>query len=332
MNKILKALLIITILLAFVYIAVSCKSIELTEEEKESEEEEESIDEESKDKELTVKIDDRGNRIVGEISDTVPRQEGHIMIGNVGDFKFNPAKIETIRNDIFHQGYFSIFDILVYLDNEDQIDMKYHFDEGMNTYVIDSINDMKNWWHIAYYDGGWPERNVFRMDHYPYKDKMYINISEIEDEILEEYYKVFREEAERKEKSDRKTIIPKIRISGPKLGTLLFENIELKPHNLRNDVFKTGTITAIDTIMTLGDEGKIRYDLNWYESIGFDAEIVKDYFVEGINEDISSGRCGFVYEEGSIKYSGFRGNHIHIPSDIRVLNSPEYEEWFWICL
>ncbi|MCK5415383.1 MAG: hypothetical protein KAJ35_08370, partial [Thermoplasmata archaeon] len=68
--------------------------------------------------------------------------------------------------------------------------------------------------------------------------------------------------------------------------------------------------------------------LTWYETIGF-AEIL-NYFVDGINNDIAHGTCGFVYEEGSEKLR--YGNHIHIPSDYRVLNSPEYEEWFWICL
>jgi hypothetical protein len=96
-------------------------------------------------------------------------------------------------------------------------------------------------------------------------------------------------------------------------------------------MFQDVVITAMDVIMTLGDNGLISYDLQWYNSIG-SAGIVQDYFVERINDDESFGRCGFVYEEGSNKYSGFKGNHIHIPADIRVLNSPEYMEWFWICI
>jgi hypothetical protein len=83
--------------------------------------------------------------------------------------------------------------------------------------------------------------------------------------------------------------------------------------------------------MTLGDRGKITYDLQWYESIGR-ADIVKNYWVETIDEDQGVGRCGFVYEAGAYQYNLFRGNHIHLPSDIRVLNSPEYVEFFWICV
>lgn len=324
-NKTIKILTIIIIVLALSYLAVACRGTIR------SEEGEQVMDKESEERQPLLLLDDKGNKIVGEIFDTVPRQEGRIMIGNVGDFRFDPGNIKTVRDDIFNEGFFSIFDILAYLDGEGKIDMEYHFDDSMNTHIIDSINNMKNWWHIAYYDGGWPERNVFRMDHYPYKDKMYISISETEESQLERYYEVFREEIIRKENNGGKIIIPEMRISTPGSGSLLFKNVELKSHNLRNDIFKEGTITAIDAIMTLGDGGKITYELNWYESIGT-AGLVKDYFVEGINGDVSAGRCGFVYEEGSYRFGGFQGNHIHVPSDIRLVNSPEYLEFFWICI
>ncbi len=29
---------------------------------------------------------------------------------------------------------------------------------------------------------------------------------------------------------------------------------------------------------------------------------------------------------------GFRGNHIHLPSDTRIINSPEYVLYYWICI
>ena len=100
---------------------------------------------------------------------------------------------------------------------------------------------------------------------------------------------------------------------------------------MRDDVLSSNVTTAIDVIMSLEDQEKITYELKWYESIGT-AGIVKDYWVEAIDGDKSYDRCGFVYEAGSPKYAFFRGNHIHLPSDIRVLNSPEYVEFFWICI
>ena len=80
---------------------------------------------------------------------------------------------------------------LVHLDNNGTIDMQYHFDESMNTHVIESINGLEGWWHFPYYDGGWPEVSVFRMDHYPYKDKMTIRLHQKSISTLEGYYEVF---------------------------------------------------------------------------------------------------------------------------------------------
>ena len=84
-------------------------------------------------------------------------------------------------------------------------------------------------------------------------------------------------------------------------------------------------------ILSLADMGKITYELQWYEYIGT-AGIVQSYWVEAINEDKAQGTCGFVYEAGSKTYTLAKGNHIHLPSDTRILNSPEYVEFFWICL
>jgi len=252
------------------------------------------------------------------------------MIEEVGTLTFDPEAVETTREDIFRKGYFSVFDIVAHLAEEGDIDLSYHFDEAMNTHVIDSLDGEANWWYMAYYSGGWPETNVFRMDHFPYKDKMYIRIESYDPKMLDSMYEVFREEVERREQNDGKVIIPKVIISGPNTD-LEFENVEVEAHDLRDDALQPGVITAIDAILTLGDQGELNYKLQWYDSIG-SADVVRSYWVEGIDSDVAGGRCGFVYEAGSHAYEGFRGNHIHLPSDMRVLNFPEYLEYFWICI
>jgi hypothetical protein len=256
--------------------------------------------------------------------------ESKVRIDAIGDFKFNPEEIQTIREDIFRPGHFSIFDILVYLDEKNSIDLEYHFDDSMNTHVIESINGKSNWWYEAYYDGGWPENNVFRMDHYPHKEKMTITLFQTSKSEINNYHRIFSEEIERLDQNNGNIIIPKVIIRGTR-ETQTFGNVEVTPHNLRNDVFQDGVITAMDVILTLDDNKEISAKLQWYESIG-SAEVVKSYWVEEINNDKAFGRCGFVYEEGSYDYEGFRGNHIHIPSDSRILNSPQYVEYFWICI
>ena len=48
------------------------------------------------------------------------------------------------------------------------------------------------------------------------------------------------------------------------------------------------------------------------------------YWVESINVDEAEGRCGFVHEKGGLLGLGFIGNHIDLPADVEVLNSPDY--------
>jgi hypothetical protein len=256
-----------------------------------------------------------------------PQDEATIIIDGVGEFGYFPQEVETVRSDIFQPGHFSVFDVLVHLNDAGTIDMAYHFDPNMNTYVIDSINGTGNWWYTAYYDGGWLEDNAFRMDHYPYKNKMYMQVIQKEPSVLQQIYTTFAEEMMRKQQNGGKVIIPEVIIEGTSTE-MHFYDVEVQPHNLRTDTFREGVVTAIDVIMTLGDQGSISYDLQWYDSIG-SAGVVRSYWVERINEDQASGRSGFVYETGALE-NWFGANHIHIPSDYRVINSPEYAWWFWM--
>jgi hypothetical protein len=272
---------------------------------------------------------DTATPIPGVDYDTKPVREGKIKIGSE-TFEFNPSYVKTTRPDIFQPGYFSIFDVLVHVADDGHIELQTHFEDSMNTHVIDSINGEENWWFMVFYEGGWSENNYFRPDHYPWKDGTTLRFFKTRSETLELAYDIFKEEVERKNNNDGKVIIPRVIIDGPKTQKE-FQNVEVTAHNLREDVFQSGVITAIDVILSLSDEGKLRYDLQWYESIGT-AGVVKNYWVEGIDDDIAYGRCGFVYESGSNKVRGFAGNHIHLPSDTRVINSPEYVLYFWICI
>jgi len=270
------------------------------------------------------------NRVFEEIGETPAQLLSVIEIEGLDVFEFNPGEVITVRGDIFREGYFSIFDVLVHLESNGEIEIEYYFDEDMNTYVISTLDGRENWWYDTYYDGGWREISVFRMDHYPYKDKMTLNIVQASEEYLDSIYDTYRQEVARLRENDGKTIVPEIIIEG-KNEVMKFENVEIIAHNLRSDMFQPGVVTAIDAILSLGEEGIISYDLQWYESIGT-AGVVKSYWVNRINKDESVGRCGFVYEAGDERFLFFHGNHNHIPSDVRAINSPQYVKYFWICI
>jgi hypothetical protein len=244
-------------------------------------------------------------------------------------FDFNPTRVETKRPDLFNSSHFSLFDVLVHLGERNKINLNYHFDGSLNTFVVDSINGEENWWYDAWYDGGWPERNVFRMDHYPWKEGTTLRFFREDPSNLAGIFDVFRAEVFRRNRTEG-LIIPKVIIRG-RTFFMEFKNVTVTPHNIRDDVLAVNVTTALDVILSLGDQGEITYELKWYDSIGR-AEIVRSYWVDSINSDDSFGSCGFVYEAGSTQYHRFRGNHIHIPADLRLLNSPEYVEFFWICI
>ena len=256
-----------------------------------------------------------------------PVEWAHVRIGSV-DYSFSTYLVNTTRPDIFHKGKFSMFDILVHLDQQNEIELEYHFDKSMTTHIIDSINGEPNWWYVTYYDGGWSEQNVFRPDHYPWKPLTTLRFFQTIPQNLAEVYSVWKEEIQRLENNNGTVIIPQVIIKGSTFETT-FMNVEVTPHNLRNDTFQEHIITAIDVILSLGDIGKIDYELKWYDHIGT-ANIVRSYWVERINDDQTSFTSGFMYEAGADIFRGFYGNHIHLPSDTRIINSPEYVEYYWL--
>lgn len=260
-----------------------------------------------------------------------PSEEGMVKITIEGSqYEFNPLNVTTTRPDIFKGIQFSMFDVIVHLDELGKVNLDYHFDVSMNTFVIDSLNGKTNWWYRTWYSGGWPEKNAFRMDHYPWKFGTTLSFYQEREAYLEDVYTAFAEEIVRKENNGGKVIIPEIIINGNTVFKT-FTDIEITPHNLRDDIFQNGVITAIDVIISLGELGLISYELQWYDSIGT-ANYVRNYWVNGIEEDLAAGTCGWVYESGSRAFPGFQGNHIHLPQDSRVINSAEYYKTFWICL
>ena len=258
----------------------------------------------------------------------IPMDE-YATVNNV-DIPFNPEDVLRMRPDIFLPGSISMFDVLVHLDSIGKVDLEYHFNASMNTHVIDSVNGAPNWWYRVRYTGGWIEDNVYRMDHFIWKPGTDLEIIRTGEERLERIYQTYRNEVERTNNITGTFILPSITIDGLTFKTE-FTDVPVTPHNIRNGTLQPGVLTAIDVILSLGDLGLINYTLQWYEEIG-QAKVVNSYWVESINEDATVGTCGFVYDTGSQGYYGFAGNHIHLPADVRVLNSPDYMRWFWICV
>ncbi|UCG10704.1 MAG: hypothetical protein JSW30_02445 [Dehalococcoidia bacterium] len=259
-----------------------------------------------------------------------PTDTGKVNIEGIGDFTFNSEQVETLRPDIFRPGHFSIFDALAHLDGRGDIEMDYHYDSHMNTHFIDAIDGEPNWWYQVKYSGGWFESNAFRMDMYPYKNNTEIKVYRQDENYLARICGTFRAEAMRLTQNGGQVIIPEVTISTFS-GRTTFTNVVVTAHNVRSDVLQPDMITALDVLLSLGEQGQLnQLKLTWYERIG-DADPVDSYWVEQIDVHEAYNGCGFVYEAGAEEFS-FQGNHIHVPLDVRIIISPEYALWYWICL
>jgi hypothetical protein len=259
------------------------------------------------------------------IEDSRPSETGAVSVADVGTFSFEPDRITTKRPDLFNPGYFSLFDVLAHLDESGVLQLRYHFDQSLDTHVIDAINNKGPWWYNVYYDGGWREASVHRIDYYPVKDKMTIHFVRDQADNQAQREEIWRTEVARRQANNDRIVVPKVFIRA--FGeSLIFENVEANAYNTRGDFFRSGVVTALDVIRSMADSGLITFELAWYENIG-GAEI-GNYYVERINNWLASGMCGFVYEVGELATQ--QGNHIHLQTDLRVLQSPEYLEIFWI--
>ena len=261
-----------------------------------------------------------------------------VIINGVGTFDVDPAGIQTLRPDIVQTNHVSVFDIIVKLDQDEDIGLEYNYDESMETHVIDSLSGESGWWYQAHYDSGWMERNAHRMDHYPVKNGTRIRFLRPDPVRLEVIFAEFAEEVVGIAENDGVVIAPWVEIEGPRGSgdRILFKDVVVTAHDTRADLFRPGTITALDVLLSMGEQGLLTgLGITWYDSI-FRADPVDHYFVEHIQaEDFNHqafGSCGFVYEIGYSSIGGFDGAHVHIPTDARVLVSPEYALWFWLCL
>ena len=71
-----------------------------------------------------------------------------------------------------------------------------------------------------------------------------------------------------------------------------------------------------------------------YSALSYKKHIKKNLFFiyQSTYEREPLGRHGFIDKTRDANFSWIRANHLNIPSEIRVTNSPEYTEWFCVCV
>ena len=127
--------------------------------------------------------------------------------------------------------------------------------------------------------------DINEMDMYPSKDGTEIRLNRQREEYLARVCRTFGDEVLRRMRNGGEVILPEVVIQGPRGNTTNFTEVKVTPHNVRSDMLKPGTITALDILLSLGEQGKLsELKLTWYDSIG-EADPVDSYWVEQIDED-----------------------------------------------
>jgi hypothetical protein len=264
-----------------------------------------------------------------------PTAEIRVTVTGVGTFSVDPRAARTLRPDIFQEGHLSVFDLVAHLGETGKIDLVYRYDAEMATHVIETVNGQSGWWYEAHYAGGRFESNQVRMDTYPIKDGTQVRLVREDAARLAAIQASFVREGERRRANGGRVVLPQVTIRGPRWN-LAFRDVEVRAHGVRSDLFRLDVITALDVLLSLGEQGLLSaLKLTWYA--GFDrATPVDSYFVELISGNGHSAeafdRCGFVYVVGDLALRGTRGASVHVPADARPIVSPEYMEWSWRCL
>jgi len=270
-----------------------------------------------------------------------PASSGTIEIRGAGDFVFDPSTIETLRPDIFDEGQFSVFDILVQLDEDGLIELEYTYDETAQTHIIQSLDGLDGWWYDAHYEGGSFDRTVVRIDCFPVKDAMSTVLFLEDPTRIEAIHSHYREEVERRGGNQQGVFVPLVVLRSA-ARTVEFADVAVTSHDVRPDVFKPGTITMLDVLLSLGDRGDLdRLGLEW-RATEDDVEIVDGTYVVSIAAGDfapqSTGKCVLTHQIGGAAIQQHLSphthtmSHIHLTGDLEVLVAPESVEWLWVCL
>lgn len=270
-----------------------------------------------------------------------PTQTGSMEIRGVGELTFDPSAISVLRSDVFLPGHFSIFDVLVHLSDTHGLELEYAFDESQQTYVIHSMRGLTGWWYDAHYEGGSFDKTVVRMDQFPVKDGMSIILYLEDPARLDAITEHYREEVTRLTANEGEIIVPSVVLQSSTLMTE-FTDVTVTAHEARSDVFQPGTITMIDILLSLGEQGHLtELGIDWRDSDG-DVAVVDGAYVVSIQSDefspAATGSCVLTHQIQGETIADYLSphthtmSHIHLTADLEVLVAPESVEWLWICL
>ena len=292
-----------------------------------------------------------------------PATQGSAVIVRGKTYPFDPAgyTIVTLRPDIFAEGAYSLFDVLLTVARSNGHSIAMHWDEDCQTHFIDSVDGIAGdfWYHFSYDAGSGTSNEIknkrqIRWDELLYQPGAWVQL--VMGEALSELKSEFLEEIQRERQSGH--MIPQVRITvnpsdyqgnPPESHRITvsrnWRDVQVTPHGLRErgrdslyrSPFKPGVVTALDLLFSLQDQGKLDVVGTAYFT-HLAGKVMESYRVRslgfpGVGLAHASGKQGFVYTTGNGTFTRLANDadgmqHVH--ADIHVIHAPDFAQWRWI--
>ncbi|MGS0681971.1 hypothetical protein ACVBIL_12485 [Shewanella sp. 125m-7] len=236
---------------------------------------------------------------------------------------------ESINSQLFAEGHYSALDILRYIgDARDDINFElgeFNNDIGSYDFTVswdrngdgkfdekDNIDgeanlNSRDWYARFMYSEGESLREgnqatlevlYERLDEFLVRDNLTLRFESFSPAMTERRQQIQKQQVERFTQYGG-AIVPEIVVdfddgAGP---VTVAKDIVAKPYNMRTDIYKPGSYTVMDLLMSAHDSGQVAIDFNFWPTLSTSAN-VGSYAVTGINGQRGQGLTGWTSRIG----------------------------------
>jgi len=256
-----------------------------------------------------------------------PDDDKYIVTVRAADLKL--AYPQSINKDLYANGNYSVLDILQYVgDIREDMNVEIgDFNPQIGTYefvvswdrngdgkfdVDDNIDGESNIestdWYARYTytageflrESGGASLEVLydRLDEFVVRDNLELRFESFSKTMTERRQMIQKQQVDRLELHGG-VVVPEIIVDfldGAGSVTVA-RDIDVKPYNIRTDLFKPGTVTAMDVLMSANDAEKVEVGYSFWPTVSTDAN-VGSYAVHTVNGQRTQGFSGWTLSVG----------------------------------
>ncbi len=243
---------------------------------------------------------------------------------------------KPLRDDIFNDGQITFADILLYLSEaRDDFHVEYEWGEDIGAYrytvwrnedgsaiEFDEVGKPlgqgdPNWYASWINDTGefkrefnytnWGELLSTRLELTVLQNESGVLLRSYSDAYTYRREEMQRAQAERRKTSenkfsDNRVIVPSVMIQPIGGDRVVFKNVEVRPHNLRPDIYKKDAmITLADVYLSMREQGLIDVGFSFWGKLSTGVDI-QHFVVNSVNGVVNQGRLAYAIDASETKY------------------------------